>query len=191
MIFMTFDRLQKALLFSTMACLLISCDVFQGEQPVYSGPELLDEGIEIAENVDILYSDSAEIRVRIEGPKMLYYTDRQNPTQEFPEGVKVSFYGTGKRISSILTAKYAIRFDARGMVIVRDSVVWRSLEKDEQIETSELIWEEEKERIYSKKFTIITRGGEVIESQGFEAKQDFSNIRMNAIEGQTKINANL
>ncbi|HQU59474.1 MAG TPA: LPS export ABC transporter periplasmic protein LptC, partial [Saprospiraceae bacterium] len=43
-----------------------------------------DTQVETAKNVEILYSDSAQVRVRVTGPTMLYYLDREEPRQEFP-----------------------------------------------------------------------------------------------------------
>ena len=69
---------------------------------------------------------------------------------------------------------------------MRDSVVWKSVEGD-TLETEELFWDERREKIYSNKFVVITRPDEVIYGHGFEADQDFSYSRINAIEGRIKV----
>lgn len=164
--------------------LLCACE--EGPVAVEEPAENYDVSRETTRDVDILYSDSAQVRVRIKGPTMLTYNDRREPRQEFPDGVAVDFFGPNQEISSKLTAKYAIRYENDAYVVIRDSVVWQSLE-GEKLETSQLIWDERRERVYSDRFVVVTRPEEIIYSQGFEANQDFSNIRMKAVEGRMKV----
>ena len=145
-----------------------------------------DTQVETAKDVEILYSDSAQVRVRITGPTMLYHLDRREPRQEFPDGVAVDFFGPEGAITSQLDARYGLRLENKSEVIVRDSVVWKSVE-GEKIETEELIWDERKRKIYTNKFVVITRPDEIIYGHGFEADQDFSYSRINAIEGRLKV----
>ena len=60
--------------------------------------------VETAKDVSMLYSDSAMIKVRVEGAVMLRHLDKDNPRQEFTDGVKVVFFTIGEQIESILTA---------------------------------------------------------------------------------------
>lgn len=143
--------------------------------------------VERAEEVDIIYSDSAVVKVRIMGPVMLSHLDQQDPKQEFPDGVEVEFFDAGGEISSTLVSKYAVRYERKGEVLVRDSVLWRS-NNGETLETSELIWNEGLQLITSDKFVVITRPDEIIYGHGFEATQDFSSARINAVEGRIKVN---
>ena len=147
---------------------------------------VLNTEVETAKDVEILYSDSAQVRVKITGPTMLNYLDKKEPQQEFIDGVKVDFFDPDGTVSSQLTANYAIRLEKRNEVIVRDSVVWQSV-KNEKIETEELIWQETKERIYTDRFVVITRPDEIVYGHGFEANQDFSYSKINAIEGRIKV----
>lgn len=144
-----------------------------------------DTQVETAKNVEILYSDSAQVRVRVTGPTMLYYLDREEPRQEFPDGVHVEFFGPAGATTSELTARYGIRMEKQNQVIVRDSVVWHSVE-GEKLETEELIWDERSRKVFTHRFVVVTRPDEIIYGHGFEADQDFSYSRINAIEGRLK-----
>lgn len=145
--------------------------------------EEFDPNKEIAYQIETLYSDSAYVRARIQAGKMVKFLDRINPYDEFSEGVLVEFFDNEEVITSKLSGKTAIRKEGDGLIYIRDSVVWENLD-GEKLETSELIWDDRNKRIYTKKFCVITRPGETILSQGFEANQDFSDIRFFAIEGQ-------
>lgn len=145
-----------------------------------------DLGKEVATDVTLIYSDSAIVRVQVESPLMIRYTDKNDPRQEFPQGLTVHFYAPNLQETSTLTAGYGVRYEREQRVVLRDSVVWQSIEH-EQLETEELIWDEKNERIYTDKFVVIRRPGEVIYGYGFEASQDFDRARIKAIEGRIKV----
>lgn len=146
----------------------------------------LDTNIETTREVKIFYSDSAIVRVSIEGPEMLYHFDPRDPRQEFTKGVKVDFYDPDGTISSVLTGKYGMRYENKGLVMVRDSVIWQS-KKGERLDTEELFWDERKKTVYNHKFSVITRPDEVIYGLGFEASQDFSYSKIIAPKGRKKV----
>jgi LPS export ABC transporter protein LptC len=170
-------------LFLLLTCLsigLLTCENDLAD--IEAIQDKLDVKTERVEEVEILYSDSAQVKVRITGPIMFNNLDRTEPYQEFVDGVKVEFFGDDGTITSIMTAKYAIRYDRRGEVIVRDSVVWQSVE-DQKLETEELIWRDKDGKIFTKKFARIETRTEMIYGHGFEADQDFSNARIQQVEG--------
>jgi len=147
----------------------------------------LDTSVETAKDVEIIYSDSAKVRVKIAGPTLLYHVNTREPRQEFPDHVRVDFYGPDETITSTLTGKYGIRYEAEGKVVVRDSVVWQSVE-GERLETEELIWDERKQRVYNHRFVVLRKQNEILMGHGFEASQDFKNSRVIAVTGTKSIN---
>lgn len=182
--FQTLRYLLNWLALAVAALLLAGCK--NKVEDVNALVSKFDTKVETATDVEILYSDSAQVRVRITGPTMLYHLDRQEPRQEFPDGVSVDFFGPEGAITSELDARYGLRLENKNEVIVRDSVVWLSVE-GEKIETEELIWDERQRKIYTNKFVVITRPDEIIYGHGFEADQDFTYSRINAIEGRLKV----
>lgn len=145
-------------------------------------PALLNPQVEEANDVSILYSDSARVKVKITGKKMRNYLEAANPRQEFSEDVLVEFFDANQAVSSRLSARFATRSDREGQVVVRDSVVWTSLQK-QRLETDELIWDEKRKEVYTKKFAVITTPREIIYGHGFTANQDFSDARILQVEG--------
>ena len=174
----------KNVLFFLILFTVVACENDPAEIEAFF--EGIDTSVETASEVEILYSDSAQVKVRITAPTMLRHLDKKDPYQEFIDGVFVEFYNLDKTVSSTLTAKYAIRYDNKSQVIVRDSVVWKSINR-EKLESEELIWEEKSQKVYTKKFVRITRPDEIIYGYGFESNQDFSYSRINAIEGRLKV----
>lgn len=161
-------------------CLASSCENDPAE--VNDLVNKLNVEVETMRGVEILYSDSAQVKVRITGPVMLNYLDAAELAQEFPEGVFVEFFGPDQEVTSTLSAKYAIRYEREGEVISRDSVVWKSMD-GQKLETEELIWDEQQRQVYTQKFARIRTPGRIIYGHGFRANQDFSNARILAVDG--------
>ncbi len=145
-----------------------------------------DANTELARDVELLYSDSAIVRVRIKGDRMIRHLERNNPWEEFPDGIEVDIFNPSGRVQGKLTANYAVRYQDKRQVVVSDSVVWQSV-KDERLETEKLIWDEKNQRVFSKNFVKITKPDEVIFSHGFEANEDFTHWTLNAMEGKLKM----
>jgi LPS export ABC transporter protein LptC len=136
-------------------------------------------------DVEIIYSDSAILRVKIKGPKMIRYLKPDHTQEEFPNGILVQFYDLNGKMQSKLTAKYAIRQPLEKEVIARDSVVWESIEQ-ERLETEELRWDETKKRVYTNKPVIISTEDKLIYGIGFEADQNFKRWRIKGNQGEIK-----
>lgn len=137
--------------------------------------EQLETAVETISDVNILYSENAHVKVRLEAPKLhRYKTD--TPYVEFTEGLKVSFFNdsTSQTVSSILTAKYGIRYEILNKTYLKDSVIWENQQKNERLETEEMLWDEKAATITSEANVKVTTDKEVIYSQGFEGAQDFS-----------------
>lgn len=140
--------------------------------------------IEIGKDVEIMYSDSAQVKIIIEAPLLHRHLDKKEPRREFPNGFKVNFYNEKKKTNSQLTSKYAIQYENSKQIVARDSVVLQNPEQ--KLETEELIWEEDNERIHSDKYVKITTADEEIRGYGFEADQEFTHWKINIVVGNVK-----
>ena len=87
---------------------------------------------------------------------------------------------------STLTAKTAVRYQEKGKIIARDSVILVS-SKQERLETEELIWDEKTAKVYTEKFVKVTKPGEIIYGYGLEAEQDFSYWKITVPKGRIKV----
>lgn len=145
-----------------------------------------DVAVEVGREVEILYSDSAVVRVRVTGPVLHNHSGREKPRQEFPEGIQMDFLSPDLSVRSVLTAKTATRYQEEGKIIARDSVVLTTV-KQEKLETEELIWDEKTAKIRTDKFVKVTQPGEVIYGFGLEAEQDFSYWKILVPKGRIKV----
>ncbi|MBT8189817.1 MAG: LPS export ABC transporter periplasmic protein LptC [Bacteroidia bacterium] len=135
--------------------------------------------VEIAKNVEILYSDSAIVKVRIKSDEMRRYMHRGESYDEFPNGIYVEFLDKRKKPKSWLEADYAIRKDAEKKIFVKENVVLYNT-RDDKLETDELVWDEESEEIYTTKPVKITQPavGDTSFGFGFKADQEFSRFEI-------------
>jgi len=176
-------RINRLFLLPALALGLAACEnALRREQEIFTQN---DVAVEVGRGVEILYSDSARVRVRISGPVLHNFTEREDPRQEFPQGVKVDFLDERQQAKSTLTAKNAIRRQDKGQVTARDSVVLNTV-RGERLETEELIWDEKTEKIFTDKFVKVTKPGEIIYGFGLEANQDFSYWKITVPKGRIK-----
>jgi len=163
---------------------LMACE--ETVQTVSTPNEEYNLDVEKAKDVEMIYSDEGNVRVRVLSPSLVRHKKKQDPYTEFPDGLDVTFYSATLKKTSTLTAKYAIRQERYNKVIIQDSVVVMTVNND-KIETDELVWNEKKERITSDKFVKITTDDEEITGTGFRGNQDFSEYEIDSISGIVKI----
>jgi lipopolysaccharide export system protein LptC len=144
-----------------------------------------ETSVETAKDIEMLYSDSAILRMRIISPMLIRHLDNRQPWQEFPEGLTVDFFDENGKVTGSLSAKYATRQENDNKFITRDSVVWESL-KGERLESEELIWDEAADKVHTDKFVILRRPDEIVYGHGFEANKEFTRWTIRAIEGRLK-----
>jgi LPS export ABC transporter protein LptC len=141
---------------------------------------------ETAKNVEILYSDSSYVQIRITGPLMHKSSEAGRSREEFPEGLKVEFLNNYGQVTSWLSAKHGIRSPSEDKVIFRDSVVLENT-RWEKLKTSELIWNEKSGGFQTTRYFEITRPEEIIQGIGLKTNKELSEYEINAVTGRIKI----
>lgn len=138
-------------------------------------------------DVEILYSDSAKLKVKIVTPQLdRYQKEARKSYIEFPKGIKVYFYDDSMHINAQMSSRYAIYKETERLWEARNDVVVVNT-KGEKLNTEQLFWDENTEKIYSNTYSkITTLDGENIGERGFEARQDFSEWRLNGNRGKLK-----
>lgn len=146
-----------------------------------------DLKIEQAKDVEILYSDSAQIKLKIKAPTLKRYVEKKNSIDEFPDGVLVEFYDNYGKIISWLESDYAIRKDEDKKIYVKQNVKLFNT-NDDELSTDELIWNEETGEIFTNKYVRIAQPqrGDTLFGYGFIAKQEFQRFQLNKKVSGTK-----
>lgn len=134
---------------------------------------------------DVLYSDSAIVRVRLKGKTMEQY-DGEIAHDEFKDGVHLWFFDQEKKVESEMTANYATRkrtsnkMEAKGNVVVFNK-------KGEKLNTEQLTWDVNTKKIYTEEHVRITTADKIITGKGLISDETFTNYRVKNITGQIRL----
>lgn len=146
----------------------------------------LDETVEVAEDVRVIFSDSGYVRGVITAPLMHLYQGSSDQRQEFPAGLRAYFLDQFADTTSTLDANWGVYYRRDKTVTVRDSVVWQSADR-QRLETEELNWEEKTERIRTNKFVVLTQPDYIITGYGLESDQAFANAKVLQVTGRVPV----
>ncbi len=163
---------------------LISCqNDLQTIDLVISGKDIPTETMK---DPEIIYSDSGRIVMKLTGSELERYSG-EKPHIIFPKGINMFFYDDSMKINSTLKAEYGIRYEKEGGMEAKRNVEVVNV-KGEKLNTEHLIWEEGKDRIYTKEFVKITQGRDVIYGDGLESNQDFTKYKILKPKGVFTLN---
>ncbi len=137
--------------------------------------------------IEIMYSDSAMVKMKIQAPVLNRFTNTDEPYMDFPKGLRVEFYTQQGSIETELTANYGQFFEAKEIWEVSNDVI--VINREGTIINSEfLTWDMKKEKIYSDKYVKITSKDEIIMGDGFESDQNFVDYTIFNTTGSFSLN---
>ncbi|MFC2090441.1 LPS export ABC transporter periplasmic protein LptC [Bacteroidota bacterium] len=142
----------------------------------------------VAENIEVIYSDSAKVQVKMIAKELLQYNMAEKPYSEFPKGMKVYFYDDSLQIDSEIQANYAIYYMEEKLWHATGNVVAQNYSTGERLDTEELYWDEVKEEIYSETYTrIVNENGTFYGQNGFISNQSMTDYTLIGSKGVVNI----
>lgn len=137
--------------------------------------ESVNTSIEEGSGVEILYSDSAELKVRILADSIVRYVERSNPRDVFPSGIFIEFLSPQGRPTSWLEAETAVRSEKSNTFTARGNVRFYN-KKNEKLVSTELIWDEAKSILHTEKFVTIIQAArkDTTYGFGFSSNEEFN-----------------
>jgi LPS export ABC transporter protein LptC len=167
-------------------CLLFSCE--NDIATIKALNEDLNLPNQTGSNVEIVYSDSGLVKVRIMAPELKHFSRENDPYYEFPKGLKVIFYRPDGTTESHIEARYALFYEKQELWEGRNNVVAKNEITQEQLFTEHIFWNQKEETIYSEQFTkIINADGTFFGENGFEARQDLTQWKLKKSKGTVKV----
>jgi LPS export ABC transporter protein LptC len=145
---------------------------------------------ESTDKLNIIYSDSGIARVKIFASRSETFRYKQNITKMY-DSLRVDFYSTKGNIISTLSALYGEIDHSKGIIIVRDSVRFKNLIKDQTLETEELTWTQNDSIIYSNSQVIVKTSKGNVSGSGIRTKQDFDSYEILNPSGSIKLEKEL
>jgi LPS export ABC transporter protein LptC len=156
---------------------IVICHVSCIDQTVIDKAQKYNETLdtlpaEIIYNFKIHYSENGIIKFVVEGEEAINWSHKKEMV--FPKGFFATFYEEDMTVKSTLHANHGINYEEKRIMIATDSVVLINFNKEETLNTDELIWDQNKKLIYSDKFVKITTNEDVIFGNGgFESDEAF------------------
>jgi LPS export ABC transporter protein LptC len=115
-----------------------------------------------------VYSDSGKIQLILSAAIMETYNNKEEPYSEFRQGIKANYYnGKEKEVASVVS-KYAKYHETKKLWELKDSVVV-VFETSDRLETEQLFWDQEKDRIFTDRFVKLTNEDQTVLGNGFES----------------------
>lgn len=163
------------------AILFFACENSTLEEiKAFSSPENLP--VLEASDFETLITDSGVIRYQVKAPKVLRFETEKDAYLEFPEGVELIRFDENHNITSSLTANYAKQFVAEKKWEAKNNVIATNTQGD-TLKTEHLIYEEEKDKIYTEEFVRIIKPDQIITGVGFQSDQSLQNWRIKNPKG--------
>ncbi len=142
----------------------------------------------IGEDIEVIYSDSAIVKVHMYAEELKQFNNAEKPYSEFPKGMKVHFFDDSMEIESEIRANYAIYYNEEKLWHAKGNVVAENFKSGERLDTEELFWDEEKEEIYSESYTrIVNENGTFYGQNGFKSNQSLTDYTLIGSKGVVNI----
>ncbi|MBK6564315.1 MAG: LPS export ABC transporter periplasmic protein LptC [Saprospiraceae bacterium] len=175
------------LLFCISGIVLHSCkDIQEIDQFLEKN---IDVFVEKGKGIKMIYSDSAKIKMILTAPVLERHIHPGREKEIFDKGILVTFMGENSNPVSWLEANTAIREVSSGKITTKGRVEF--YDKDKKLETPELIWDENRQIVYTDKIVRVTDPvqGDTTYGFGFQANQNFTVFEIKK-KVQGKINSN-
>jgi LPS export ABC transporter protein LptC len=147
--------------------------------------------VEEAKNVESYLSQSGTVKAKLTSPYMLRVQVPDSPYLEFPRTMHVDFYNDSTKIESTVDARYAkyVEFDRK--VLLRDSVLVKSIKNGDTLRTQELWWDQDKKEFYTDKPAHVYQRDKIIFAKnGLRAAQDLTSYTFYSSSGPMLVPSN-
>jgi LPS export ABC transporter protein LptC len=170
---------RKSSYYFTVAALLVSCFflVTACENDEKEVNDLYNQKLSVEEGVNIesYLSQGGKTKAKLTSPYMLRYQTPDSPYLEFPRTVHVDFYNDSLQIESTVDSRYAKYIEFAHKVLLRDSVLVKSMKNGDTLRTQELWWDQDKQQFYTDKPAhVLQRDKIIFAKDGLRAAQDLT-----------------
>jgi LPS export ABC transporter protein LptC len=164
-------RLIKSIITAGVVMMLFSCENSISTIQEFARNDTMP--VLTAQNIEYERTDSGYLQIVLKSPLMYKY-EGKDPYMEFPDGFEVTFYNDSGMQVSFLRANYGVSYEKQKILRARNDVVVINYEKDEELRTENLVWDQRKKIIYSNTFVKITSPDKVIYGDSMWANESFS-----------------
>lgn len=152
-----------------LICCIVGCGNDMEKVKMFEPQELPDNVIKQAR---IQQSESGKLQMLMWAPVIEQYSAPKSQTV-YPQGIFVRFYDGYNKPTATLKARYAISYDDRNEMMVKDSVVIVDLQRGDTVHLQNLTWSRMQHRVYSDKPVWSKNGDRVTYGDSFESDDQF------------------
>jgi len=140
-----------------------------------------NEPIGVAENINLKYTDSGKIKAILISPKMLDYSNRDFPFNEFTDGITLDIFDDENK-KSIVIADYAIIYNETNLIDLQGNVKITTHTND-TLYAEQLYYDQKKEWLFTNKPVVFRTGQDLINGNGFDSNSKFTNAEVLEVTG--------
>lgn len=142
----------------------------------------------IAENINLVYTDSAQVKAILRSPLNKDFTNLKFPFSEFPNGVEITFYDTEKN-ETLVSSNYAIIYNKTNIVDMVGNVEIK-LSDGSVLKTSQLYWDPEQEWLFSENNFTFKSSDYDIKANRLDANRQFTIFNTGLLDGNLTVEEN-
>ena len=139
-----------------------------------------------AKNIEVLFSDSGKIEAKLNSVLLDKY-EGPDPYMEFTKGFNLWIYDSAGRVESSITGNYGKQNELSRIMLAKGNVIVRNELKNQQINTEELTWDENKRLIYSDVKVKVTTPDKILFADGLKANEAFTWYEFSNPRGQMTV----
>ena len=141
-----------------------------------------------SKNIEVIYSDSARVKMHVIAASYQSFPDLERPYDEFPDGMEVFFYDDSMKIESDIRSDYTIYYPKEQLWHATGNVIARRMDNGDALYTEELFWDMETEIIYSNSYTRVHNEENILYGKkGFKSNQNLSNWQLIGSSGTINV----
>lgn len=140
-----------------------------------------NEPIGIAENINLKHTDSGRVTANLLSPKMMDFTNRDFPYNEFPDGIVLNLYDEENKKSTVVS-DYAIVYDKTDLLDLQGNVVITTAD-NRVLKTDQLFYDQKKEWLFTNKPVTFKTETDIINGNGFDSNSKFTNAEVLEVTG--------
>ncbi|MDX2189024.1 MAG: LPS export ABC transporter periplasmic protein LptC [Bacteroidota bacterium] len=126
-------------------------------------------------NVEMLFSDSGQIKVKMKAPKQDEYL---NGDRIFPSGILLIFNDKQGNENANLVANYGKYDKTNNVYTAKGNVIITDLKEGKKMKSEEMNWNPTTKKVYTTKFVRIETKEEILTGNGLDADQDFKHYKI-------------
>ena len=140
-----------------------------------------NEPIGVAENIHLKYTDSGRVKAILVSPKMLDYSNRDFPYNEFTDGIVLDLFDEENK-KSVIVSDYAIVYNKTDLIDLQGNVRIATHSND-TLYAEQLFFDQKSDWLFTNKPVTFRTGSDVINGNGFDSDVKFENAKVLEVTG--------